>query len=160
MTELPKPLRWLDEDENRAWRGYVRMHQLLDSQLERELSREFGLSLADYAVLVHLSEADGRRLRMSELAQQVQWSRSRLSHQVSRMQQRGLVERSECPTDARGSFAALTETGLRTIETAAPTHLAGVRRHLLGRLSPAQIANLAAISEAVIEPLEGPPLAL
>lgn len=157
MTESPKPLHWLDEGESRAWRGYVRMHQLLDSQLERELNREVGLSLADYTVLVHLSEADGRRLRMSALAQRVQWSRSRLSHQVGRMQQRGLVERIECPTDARGSFAVLTGTGLRTIERAAPTHLAGVRRHLLERLSPAQIAALAAISDAVIEPLEGTP---
>lgn len=131
------------------------MHQVLRAELERELSRETGLSLADYEVLVNLSEADGQRLRMWELADALQWSRSRLSHQVARMQDRGLLSREECPTDARGAFAALTPAGLAAIERAAPGHLAGVRRHLFDRLSPEQVRALVDLSEAVLRPVPG-----
>jgi DNA-binding MarR family transcriptional regulator len=144
--------RWLDETEARAWRGFLRMHQLLRAELEGELTRSCGLSLADYEVLVSLSEAEGRRLRMSALADRLQWSRSRLSHQLARMQERGLVCRQDCPTDARGAFALLTPGGLAAIEEAAPGHLAGVRRHLFDRLSPEQVVALAEISEAVLAP--------
>jgi DNA-binding MarR family transcriptional regulator len=144
--------RWLDETEARAWRGFLRMHQLLRAELEGELTRSCGLSLADYEVLVSLSEAEGRRLRMSALADRLQWSRSRLSHQLARMQERGLVCRQDCPTDARGAFALLTPGGLAAIEEAAPGHLAGVRRHLFDRLSPEQVVALAEISEAVLGP--------
>lgn len=131
------------------------MHQVLRAELERELSQATGLSLADYEVLVNLSEADGQRLRMSELADALQWSRSRLSHQVARMQDRGLLSREECPTDARGAFAALTAGGLAAIQEAAPGHLAGVRRHLFDRLSPEQVRSLIELSEAVLRPAAG-----
>jgi DNA-binding MarR family transcriptional regulator len=144
--------RWLDEDETRAWRGLLHMHQVLRAELERELIRDAGLSIADYEVLVRLSEAEGRRLRMSALADVLQWSRSRLSHQVARMQERDLLRREECPTDARGAFATLTPTGLAAIEGAAPGHLAAVRRHLLDRLTSEQVRALAEISEAVLRP--------
>ena len=147
--------RWLDDEEARAWRGFLRMHQLLRAELERELARETGLSLADYEVLVNLSEADGQRLRMWALADALRWSRSRLSHQVARMQDRGLLSREECPTDARGAFATLTPAGLAAIEGAAPGHVAGVRRHLFDRLSPAQVRALIEISEAVLHPVPG-----
>ncbi len=149
------PPRWLDHDEARAWRGFLRMHQLLRMVLERELLADVELSLADYEVLVALSEAEDRRLRMAVLAERLQWSRSRLSHQIARMHERGLVSRQECPTDARGSFAVLTPTGLAAIERAAPGHLAGVRRHLLDRLSADQVRALAEMSEAVVGPLQG-----
>lgn len=142
--------RWLDEDEARAWRGFLRMHQVVRAQLERELSRETGLSLADYEVLVSLSEADGRRLRMWALADALQWSRSRLSHHVARMHDRGLLSREDCPTDARGAFATLTPVGLGAIEAAAPGHLAGVRRHVFDRLSADQVQALADITGAVL----------
>ena len=129
------------------------MHQVLRAELERELHRETGLSLADYGVLVNLSEADGQRLRMGQLAEALQWSRSRLSHQVSRMQDRGLLSREECPTDARGAFAVLTPVGLAAIEGAAPGHLAGVRRHFFDRLSREQVRALIGLSEAVLRPV-------
>ena len=144
--------RWLDDDEARAWRGFLRMHQVLRAELERELTRDAGLSLADYEVLVRLSEADGRRLRMCGLADLLGWSRSRLSHQVARMQERGLLRREECPTDARGAFAVLTDGGLSAIRGAAPGHLEGVRHHLLDRLTTEQVRVLAEISEAVLRP--------
>jgi DNA-binding MarR family transcriptional regulator len=126
------------------------MHQVVRAQLERELSRETGLSLADYEVLVSLSEADGRRLRMWALADALQWSRSRLSHHVARMHDRGLLSREDCPTDARGAFATLTPVGLGAIEAAAPGHLAGVRRHVFDRLSADQVQALADITGAVL----------
>lgn len=144
--------KWLDEEESRAWRGFVHMHQVLRAVLERELARDSALSLADYDVLVYLSEAEDQRLRMCVLADQLQWSRSRLSHQVARMQERGLLCREECVTDARGAFAVLTPAGLAAIEAAAPSHLASVRRHLLDRLSAEQVQVLGEISDAVLGP--------
>lgn len=149
---MPEP-RWLNEVEDWAWRGFLQMHRLLQTVLEREILADAGLSLSDYHVLVVLSEADGERLRISALAEGLQWSPSRLSHQLTRMQDRDLVRRDGCPTDARGTFAVLTPTGRAAIEVAAPGHLAGVRRHLLDRLSPEQVRALADISEAVIGPL-------
>lgn len=141
--------RWLDEQESAAWRGFLRLHQVLRAQLERELNVDAGLSLADYEVLVTLSEVEDHRLRMCSLAEALQWSRSRLSHQLARMQTRDLVFRQDCPTDARGAFATLTPLGLRTVEAAAPGHLEGVRRHFFDHLGPDQIRSLAEISESV-----------
>ena len=105
--------RWLDEQENRAWRGYRRMRRLLDLELARELMQDAGLSEPDYDVLSDLSETPEQRLRLSELADRMLWSRSRLSHHISRMQQRGLVSREECATDGRGSVVVLTPAGRR-----------------------------------------------
>ncbi|GAB3143871.1 MarR family transcriptional regulator [Micromonospora sonneratiae] len=145
--------RWLDRDEARAWRGYRRMRRLLDLQLSRDLTRDAGLSEADYDVLSDLSETADHRLRLTELAARMLWSNSRLSHHITRMQQRGLVTREECATDARGSVVVLTEAGLQAIETAAPGHVAAVRRHLIDLLTTEEIAALGALSERVIDHL-------
>ncbi len=126
------------------------MHQLLRSELEGELTRATGLSLPDYEVLVNLSEADERRLRIGALAERLAWSPSRLSHQLTRMQDRSLVRREGCSTDARGAFAVLTPAGSAAIEEAAPGHLAAVRRHLFDRLSVDHVRNLVEITEAVV----------
>jgi len=142
--------KWLDEDEYRALWGWVTMGNLLHAELARDLLRETGLSDADYAVLVHLSERDDHQVRMSDLAALLRWSKSRLSHQVGRMQARGLVERRECPSDARGAFAALTDDGWREIQRAAPHHVASVRRHLIDLLDRDQLAQLASISDTVL----------
>jgi DNA-binding MarR family transcriptional regulator len=142
--------RWLDEREDRAWRGYRRMRALLDLRLARDLDRESGLSEADYDVLSTLSETDGDRLRLTELAARLLWSTSRLSHHVTRMQNRGLVARQECPDDARGSTVALTRDGRRAIEEAAPGHVASVRRNMIDLLTPAEIAALDALSHRVV----------
>src|SRR5215211_5815323 len=101
-------IRWLDRDESRAWRGYSRMVALLDARLARELTRETGLSYADYDVLSHLTEVAGGRLRLSELGRRLLWSKSRLSHHATRMEQRGLVRREECDSDGRGAWVILT----------------------------------------------------
>lgn len=142
--------RWLDEREQRAWRGYRRMRRLLDLELSRQLMRDAGLSEPDYDVLSDLSETPDQRLRLSELADRMLWSRSRLSHHLSRMQQRGLVRREECATDGRGSVVVLTPEGRRAIEAAAPGHVAAVRRHLIDLLTPDEIAALDALTHRVI----------
>jgi DNA-binding MarR family transcriptional regulator len=148
--------RWLDHSEDRAWRGYRRMRALLDLQLARDLARESGLSEADYDVLSNLSETERHRLRLSELATLMLWSKSRLSHHLSRMQQRGLVRREECPTDGRGSVVVLTGRGLRAIEKAAPGHVASVRRHMIDLMTDDELAALDAFSHRVVDHLVRP----
>lgn len=142
--------RWLDEAEARAWRGYRRMRRLLDLQLSRDLAGESGLSEADYDVLSDLSENAGHRMRLTELAAMMLWSKSRLSHHITRMQQRGLVSREECETDGRGAVIALTKAGLRAIEMAAPGHVASVREHFIDLLTPDEIAALGALTHRVV----------
>jgi len=148
---------WLDEREARAWRGYLRMRTMLDAELARELNRDSGLSTADYEVLVHLSEVSGHRLRMNELCARMLWSKSRLSHQVGRMEHRGLVMRENCPSDARGSFVRLTQTGLEAIAAAAPAHVDTVRQHLIDLLTREQIDTLGDITDVVVDHLTGCP---
>ncbi|MCA1845913.1 MAG: MarR family winged helix-turn-helix transcriptional regulator [Actinobacteria bacterium] len=148
--------RWLDDEEARVWRGYLLMSRLLGAQLGRGLSREVGMSHADFEVLVNLSEEPERRLRMNELASRLLWEKSRLSHQITRMQQRGLVKREGCLSDARGSFVALTDAGLKAIQAAAPGHVRDVRRHFFDLLSDDDLKALAAISDKVVAHLTGP----
>src|SRR5207245_4908464 len=111
--------RWLSHDEQQAWRATVHLSQLHMHQLDRDLNAH-GLNAHDYEILVELSEAPDRRLRMTELADASSQARSRLSHQVSRMENRGLVRRDDCEGDKRGTFAVLTAEGLATIQRAAP----------------------------------------
>ncbi|MDP9846116.1 MarR family winged helix-turn-helix transcriptional regulator [Streptosporangium lutulentum] len=145
--------RWLDEGEFRAWLGYRRMRLLLDAQIARDLTRDSGLSDADYDVLSALSSREDRRWRLNELAARMLWSKSRLSRHISRMEERGLVTREECVTDARGSVIVLTEGGLRAIEAAAPDHVESVRRHLIDLLTREQIEVLGDISDTVLTKL-------
>ncbi|MFD9561660.1 MarR family winged helix-turn-helix transcriptional regulator [Streptomyces sp. NPDC059994] len=142
--------RWLTEQEQRAWQAYRRMFLLLNAQLSRDLGKDSGLSEPDYDVLSNLSGSPDHRRRISELADRMLWSRSRLSHHLARMQQRGLVTREECATDGRGAIVALTEEGLRTIEAAAPLHVASVRRHFIDLLDAEQIDAFAGIGERVV----------
>jgi DNA-binding MarR family transcriptional regulator len=130
--------RWLTEDEQRLWRGWLAASMLLPERLNRDLQEQHGLTGTDYQVLVELSESPERRMRMSTLAERTQLSRSRLSHQVDRMTRAGLVTRQECAQDGRGMFAVLTDQGWETIVAAAPDHVESVRRHLVDRLTPEQ----------------------
>ncbi|MEU4367890.1 MarR family winged helix-turn-helix transcriptional regulator [Micromonospora chersina] len=148
--------RWLDAREARAWRGYRRMRRLLDLELARELMQDAGLSEPDYDVLSDLSETPDQRLRLSELADRMLWSRSRLSHHLARMQQRGLVTREEHPSDGRGSIVVLTPAGRAAIEAAAPGHVAAVRRHLIDLLTPEEIDALGALTQRVVDRLSAP----
>lgn len=145
--------RWLTPQEQRAWRAHLAAHRLLLHQLDRELQEE-GLSLNDYEILVNLSESPDHRMRMSELATATVQSRSRLSHQISRMEAAGLVVRTSCEDDRRGTFAVLTELGLQTIRRAAPGHVASVRRHFIDLLTPEQVAAIEAIYAPIAERLQ------
>jgi DNA-binding MarR family transcriptional regulator len=142
--------RWLDEAEDRAWRGYLRMRTLVHAQILRDLAGEAGLSGPDYDVLSHVSESPGRRSRLGELAERMAWSRSRLSHHLTRMERRGLVTREDCASDGRGAFVVLTDAGLRVIQTAAPGHVASVRRHFIDLLSRDQLDALTRITDSVV----------
>ncbi|TKK86107.1 MarR family transcriptional regulator [Herbidospora galbida] len=146
--------RWLTADEQRAWRAHLTAHRLLTHRLDREL-QEHGLSFNDYEILVNLSESPDHRMRMSDLADATVQSRSRLSHQISRMEQAGLVTRELCEDDRRGTFAVLTPLGYHTIERVAPDHVAGVRAHFIDLLNPDQIREVEEIYTPVVAHLQG-----
>jgi DNA-binding MarR family transcriptional regulator len=157
--------RWLDQAEARAWRDYLAATRLLHAQLDRQLQRDSGIPHTYYEILVRLSEAPARTLRMSDLADASESSRSRLSHAVARLEEAGWVRRESCPTDRRGAFAVLTDTGFEALAEAAPGHVEAVRRYLFDRLTSDQVRQLDEISLAVLgglrsdgaDPPAGPP---
>ena len=141
--------RWLSEDEQKSWRAWISASQLLNHRLNVELQRQHDLTMADYEILVQLSECPERRLRMSELAERTFASRSRLTHQIDRMVKAGLVERQECDLDRRGAFAALTDKGWKAIVAAAPDHVESVRTFLIDALGPKDFSALGAACERI-----------
>lgn len=147
-------MRWLSAQEQQAWRGFVRLHERLGGRLARQLQTESNLSGADFAVLVNLTDAPSGRQRALDLANALEWEKSRMSHQVARMQRRGLVAREECAEDGRGAFVVITEAGRAAIEAAAPLHVEAVRTLFLDHVTPAELRTLAAISERVVEKLD------
>lgn len=144
---------WLDDREQQAWRGYMRMQGELSARLNRNFSRNGGISMADYGVLVHLSDAVDGRARVLALGRQLQWEKSRLSHQLTRMERRGLVTREECPTDRRGALARITDAGTAALVAAAPSHVADVRRYLIDPLTSDQLDVFAEVTAAVLAAL-------
>jgi DNA-binding MarR family transcriptional regulator len=150
----PDEARWLSEDEQHAWRAWLFSSLLLHDRLDRELTRETGISHAYYEILVQLSEAPGHSLRMSELAERCLSSRSRLSHAVARLEERGWVRRQVCAEDGRGQLAVLTDEGFAALEGAAPVHVESVRTHLLDQLSPEQIVAMRDIGETLLRHLD------
>ena len=145
--------RWLTEEEQRAWRGLLRMTSQLNARANRLLLQEYGISLADYEVLVALSEAPEGQLRVFEVADALAWEQSRVSHQLARMQRRGLITREGCATDARGAFAMLTTAGRAAIERAAPAHVEQVRQLVFDELSHEQVSALTEITTRVLDRL-------
>jgi DNA-binding MarR family transcriptional regulator len=140
--------RWLDQDQQRSWRALLMGMTLLQDRLDADLRRRFDLSLAEYEVLVRLSENDGQ-LRMAQLADAMAHSRSRVTHTISRMQKARLVERVESPEDGRGVIARLTDEGMALLVSAAPIHVAGVRDYLVDLVSPADFAAVGRVFNAV-----------
>ncbi|MEP7161826.1 MAG: MarR family winged helix-turn-helix transcriptional regulator [Dermatophilaceae bacterium] len=139
---------WLTDTEQHAWRAFLRMRRDLDRAIEGQLV-SVGLSAADFALLVPLSEAPEHRLRARDLSQDTGWDRSRLSHHIRRMERRGLVTRHSCDTDARGTDIQLTDQGLAAVHAAAPGHVQTVRRSLIDILSERELEILHTISERV-----------
>ncbi|WP_354642364.1 MarR family winged helix-turn-helix transcriptional regulator [Kitasatospora camelliae] len=129
---------WLNAREQRFWRAHLEVSKLLEYQLSRELQTH-NLAINDYEILVQLSEAPDRRMRMTDLATATLQSKSRLSHQITRMENAGLVLRQECPGDRRGLFAHLTDLGWETMQKVAPDHVRSVRAHFVDRLSAEQL---------------------
>ncbi|MDX6315456.1 MAG: hypothetical protein QOF84_4719 [Streptomyces sp.] len=146
-TETKKPAGsdgndvWLTAAQQRAWRTHLEVSKLLTHQLERDL-QPFGLTYNDYEILVNLSEAPDRRLRMSDLARATLQSKSRLSHQISRMETAGFVRRENCESDRRGLFAVLTDDGWETMRKVAPHHVAAVREHFIDLLADEDLTAL------------------
>lgn len=145
---------WLTAEQQQSWRSWLALSLLLPDQLNRDLQRDHGLTLADYEILVWLSEAADHQLRMSELAERTLSSRSRLSHQIDRMERSGYVERRPCHDDRRGFFAVLTSAGLTALTTAAPDHVDSVREHLVDVLSPEQLTQLGEICGTLVAHLD------
>lgn len=145
-----KNTRWLNAEEQALWRKTLQFHQLLDLAIDRQLQRDAALSAADYSVLVALSETPDAGIRARDLGSTLGWDRSRVSHQVRRMEKRGLVEKAACETDGRGTVVQLTEDGHRAIEASAPQHVAQVRDLYIDRLSAAELATLDEVFSRVI----------
>lgn len=145
--------RWLDNEEQRTWIAWVFSSRLLWEQLERDLQRDAAMPFGYYEILMLLSEEPTRTLRMSELADALQSSRSRLSHAVNRLEELGWVRRESCSTDRRGANAVLTDAGFAALEAAAPHHVESVRQHLFDQLSPEQLRDVREISETLLEHL-------
>jgi len=146
--------RWLSGVEQRYWRSWIAANLLLRDRLSRDLQEDTGLSLPDYEILVRLSESPERRMRMSELAEVTLSSRSRLSHQIDRMQKAGYIERQECAQDRRGYFAVLTDTGYEALVAAAPKHVDSVRQRIVDVLTPEEFVEFGRLNQKLIDALE------
>ncbi len=142
--------QWLTAEEQASWRSFIDGTRALMDALDRQLQADSHLPHAYYEVLIPLSEAPDRSMRMSELAAQARSSRSRLSHAVSRLEERGWVQRVDCPTDKRGQVAILTDAGMATVVESAPGHVAAVRKYLIDRLSPEQVKVMGEIGDAML----------
>ncbi|KOU40663.1 MarR family winged helix-turn-helix transcriptional regulator [Streptomyces sp. WM6378] len=151
MTSAPN---WLSDEEQRTWRAYLHATRLLEDHLDRQLQRDAGMPHIYYGLLVQLSQAPRRRLRMTELAKNSKITRSRLSHAVARLENNGWVRREDCPSDKRGQLAILTDAGYGVLERTAPGHVAAVRQAMFDRLSPAQVDQLGEIMRVMAQGLQ------
>ncbi|MGH9032824.1 MAG: MarR family winged helix-turn-helix transcriptional regulator [Acidimicrobiia bacterium] len=149
-------VRWLDDREERAWRALQFMQMRLVGELARRVAAESGLSYQDYVVLVALTDRPDGRMRLFELGHSLGWEKSRLSHHVARMAERGLVAKEPCDSDRRGAFVVVTKRGRKEIEAAAPGHVRAVRELFVDRLTPRQLDALGAASEVVLAGLDEP----
>jgi DNA-binding MarR family transcriptional regulator len=149
-------VRWLEERELRAWRSLQFMQMRLEGELARQLAADSGLSYPDYLVLVALTDRPDGRMRLFELAEALGWEKSRVSHQVTRMAERGLVAKEKCDSDRRGAFVVITAHGRREIAAAAPGHVAAVRRLFVDLLTPAQLDAIGDAAAVVLAALDEP----
>ncbi|GAY10714.1 MarR family winged helix-turn-helix transcriptional regulator [Pseudonocardia sp. N23] len=145
--------RWLDDDEQRTWRAFLAATRLVLDRVERQMTQDSGIPQTYYELLVRLSEAPDRTLRMSALADTALSSRSRLSHAVARLEEAGWVRRNACLTDRRGAFAQLTDEGMAALEAAAPGHVETVRAAVFDPLTAAQQAALRDVAETLVAAL-------
>ena len=149
--------RWLTAQEEHLWRRWLTLNARLSATLHRELQNDAGLSMPDFEVLVHLTDRPEGRMRVTDLARLLQWERSRVSHHVTRMESRRLVQRVECAEDGRGAFVVITPQGRAAIEQAAPGHVSTVRRLVFDALTPEEIDALATIIDKALAQLDNQP---
>ena len=147
---MSSDVRWLTAKEERVWRRWLTLNARLSATLQRELQDDAGLSMPDYEVLVHLTDSPEGRVRVTDLARLLQWERSRVSHHVTRMESRRLVQRVECAEDGRGAFVVITPQGRAAIEQAAPCHVDTVRRLVFDALNPEEVDALATIIDKAL----------
>jgi DNA-binding MarR family transcriptional regulator len=152
MPSTPEP-RWLDESQQHSWRALMMGITLLMDRLDEDLRREHGLSLAEYEILVRLSERPGRCMRMAQIADSVAHSRSRITHTITRMERAGLVTRSSSTEDGRGVDATLTDAGYDLLVRAAPSHVASVRSYVVDLCAAEDFAALGRVMDAVSDNL-------
>jgi DNA-binding MarR family transcriptional regulator len=146
--------RWLDEEQQRTWRAWLAVSELVPRALDAQLQRDAGLSHAAYVVLAMLSEAPGRSRRMSDLARRANQSQSRLSHTVARLEDRGWVRRERSADDGRGNLAVLTDAGWDVVRTVAPGHVDAVREAMFAPLTDEQTRVLGDALQAILEQLD------
>ena len=146
--------RWLDEEQQRTWRAWLAVSELVPRALDTQLQRDAGISHAAYVVLAMLSEAPGRSRRMSDLARRANQSQSRLSHTVARLEERGWVRRERSTDDGRGNLAVLTDAGWDVVRTVAPGHVDAVREAMFAPLTPEQTRVLGDAMQAILEQLD------
>ena len=154
---MSSDFRWLTAEEQRVWRRWMTLNAQLSATLQRELQDDAGLSTQDYEVLVHLTDNPEGRTRVTDLARLMQWERSRVSHHVTRMERRRLVQRVECAEDGRGAFVVITQQGRAAIEQAAPGHVNTVRRLVFDVLSPEEVDSFGAIIDKALAQLDNQP---
>jgi DNA-binding MarR family transcriptional regulator len=157
MRCMSADFRWLTAEEQRVWRRWMTLNAQLSATLQRELQDDAGLSTQDYEVLVHLTDDPEGRMRVTDLARLMQWERSRVSHHVTRMERRRLVQRVECAEDGRGAFVLITPQGRAAIEQAAPGHVNTVRRLVFDVLSPEEVDSFGAIIDKALAQLDHQP---
>jgi DNA-binding MarR family transcriptional regulator len=145
---------WLSEEQQKHWRAWLSASTLLADRLNRDLLADCGLTLADYEILVRLSDTPTRTIRMSDLAELTLSSRSRLTHQIDRMEKAGLVERKVCSEDKRGQNCTMTDKGWSTLVAAAPSHVTSVRSHLVDLLSDSEFAAMGKACQKVADHLD------
>jgi DNA-binding MarR family transcriptional regulator len=151
---MSSDFRWLTAEEQRVWRRWLTLNAQLSATLQRELQDDAGLSTQDYEVLVHLTDNPEGRMRVTDLARLMQWERSRVSHHVTRMERRRLVQRVECAEDGRGAFVVITPQGRAAIEHAAPGHVNTVRRLVFDALTTEEVDAFATIIEKALAQLD------
>ncbi|WP_406493891.1 MarR family transcriptional regulator [Streptomyces sp. NBC_01604] len=147
--------RWLTPKEQRAWRAYIAATQLLEDAIDRQLQQEAGMPHLYYTILAYLSEVPEHRLRMTDLAEKLKITRSRLTYAVTRLEKDGLLRREDCRWDKRGTVAVLTDEGMTTLEQTAPGHVETVRASLFDRLTDEQVEQLEEICTGIAEGLQG-----
>jgi DNA-binding MarR family transcriptional regulator len=145
--------RWLNQSQQRAWRAFLVGYTLLSDRLDDELREAFGIGINEYEVLVRLSESEDHRMRMSTLAEAMSFSRSRITHTITRMERSGLVHRGAATDDGRGIVAQLTDKGYALLVQAAPLHVTGVREHMVDLASDEDFAALGRVMDAVVDQL-------